>query len=99
MILQSQRTKNYKNKIDMENIDALKPMDKVTVTILGPENNRLYENTTTGFHSLESAVSSAVSNANLNVSPEDCVFEITNQDKGVTHRYRLNAHGHLKLII
>lgn len=83
----------------MENIDSLRPMDSVTVVILGPDNKKLYESTNTGFHSLESAVSAAVENAGLDMSPEDCVFEITNNEKGVTHRYRLNAHGHLKLII
>ena len=83
----------------MENIDLLKPEDKVVVTIFGPENNRLYQFTGRGYHNLESAVSDTVAKANLEINPEDCVFEITNETKAVTHRYRLNAHGHLKLII
>lgn len=83
----------------MENIDALKPMDEVTVTVYGPDGSDLYKFTGSGFHNLDSAISQAVENANLSVSPEDCVFEVSNETKGVTHRYRLNAHGHLKLII
>lgn len=83
----------------MEAIDSLKRNDEVTVAIWGPTNTCLYKTTGNGYHSLESAVSAAIERANLETSPEDCVFEVTNQTTGVSHRYRLNAHGHLKLII
>lgn len=83
----------------MENFDSLKLGDQVKVTILGPDGGQLYQSTNTGYHSLESAISDAVSNANLEVNPEDCVFEVTNLTSDVSHRYRLNAHGHLKLIV
>lgn len=83
----------------MENIDSLRREDEVTVRIEGPEGNQLFENTSSGFHSLEEAVNATVEKAGLDISPEDCVFEITNRTTGVSHRYRLNAHGHLKLII
>lgn len=83
----------------MEANDYLKRDNEVKVTILGPDDSRLYESTGTGFHSIETAVEAAVGNANLAVNPEDCVFEIANLTTGVTHRYRINAHGHLKLIV
>ena len=83
----------------MENIDSLKLGDLVTVTIFGPDNSILFKTTKNGFHSLESAVENAISESNLDVSPKDCVFEVKNDSTGVSHRYRLNAHGHLKLII
>lgn len=83
----------------METFDSLKPGDEVTITIWGPEDNCLYKTTNTGYHSLETAVEEAVANANLGISPEDCVFEVHNITKDVVHKYRLNAHGHLKLII
>ena len=83
----------------MENIDSLKLDDQVTVSIWGPEGNCLYKSTNTGFHSLEVAINQAISNANLDTDPENCVFEVTNNTTGVSHRYRLNAHGHLKLIV
>lgn len=83
----------------METFDTLRPNDKVTVTIWGPGDENLYKSTESGFHNLESAINQAIDNANLTISPEDCVFEVTNEDKGVTHKYRFNAHGHLKLII
>lgn len=83
----------------MERADSLKREDAVTVTIYGPDGSRLYEMTNSGFHSLEAAVSAAVESSSIGISPEDCVFEVKNDTSGVVHRYRLNAHGHLKLII
>ena len=83
----------------MENIDSLKRGDEVTVTIWGPEGSSLFKSTGTGYHSLETAINETLSNANLDVNPEDCVFQVTNHTTNVSHRYRLNAHGHLKLII
>lgn len=83
----------------MEKSDLLKPVDEVTVTILGPDGSKLYEATNNGFHTLEEAVNAAVSNAGLKIDPRDCVFEVTNHARDVSHRYRLNAHDNLKLII
>ena len=83
----------------MENTDSLKLEDQVKVTVWGPDGASLYSSTNTGLHSLEAAINLALENANLDVNPEDCVFEVTNQTTGVSHRYRINAHGHLKLIV
>ncbi len=83
----------------MEAFDSLKPQDPVSVTIWGPDDTRLYQSTNTGYHSVEEAIRIALANAGLVVSPEDCVFEVTNQDTLVSHKYRYNAHGHLVLIV
>lgn len=83
----------------MEKFDSLKSGNEVTVTIFGNDGSRLYEATGSGYHSIEAAVSEALSNAALQVDPEDCVFEVSNLTTGVSHRYRINAHGHLKLIV
>ncbi len=83
----------------MEKFDSLKPQDPVSVTIWGPEDSRLYQSTNTGYTSVEEAVRIAVANAGLIVSPEDCVFEVTNQDTLVSHKYRYNADGNLVLIV
>ena len=83
----------------MEKFDSLKPGDQVTVTILGPDDSRLYESTNTSYHSIESAIRGALENANLEINPEDCIFEVSNQTTGVSHKYRINAHGNLKLIV
>ena len=83
----------------MEKFDSLKPADEVTVTIWGPEDSRLYQSTNTGYHSIEEAVREALANAALVVKPEDCVFEVTNTNTFVSHKYRLNADGNLVLIM
>lgn len=83
----------------METIDSLKTNDQVKVTILGPDDSSLYQATDTSFHSIGAAINAALANANLSVNPEDCVFEVANETTGVTHRYRINAHGNLKLIV
>ena len=83
----------------MERFDSLKPENQVTVSIYGPDDSRLYQSTNTGYHSIEVAIKEALANASLEVNPEDCVFEVSNDTTGVSHRYRLNAHGNLKLIV
>lgn len=83
----------------MEKFDSLKPEDQVTVTIWGPDDSRLYQATATGYHSIEVAIKEAIANASLELNPEDCVFEVSNLTTNVSHRYRINAHGNLKLIV
>lgn len=83
----------------MEKSDALKRDEQVKVTILGPDGSTLYQSTNTGYHSIGVAIEAAVSEAGLQINPEDCVFEVANLSTGVTHQYRLNAHGNLKLIV
>lgn len=79
--------------------DFLKPNDRVEITIQGPQENNLYQTIGTGYHSLEEAVRLAVADASPNINPEDCVFVVSNKTTNVAHRYRLNAHGNLKLIV
>lgn len=83
----------------MEKSDSLKTDNEVKVVILGPDDSILYESTNTGYHNIESAINNALENASLNVNPEDCVFEVENLTSGVSHKYRINAHGNLKLIV
>ena len=83
----------------MEAFDTLKPGDEVTVTIYGPDGSKLYESTSEGHHKIEEAINDALAKASLDINPEDCVFEVSNHKSGVSHKYRFNAHGNLKLII
>lgn len=83
----------------MEKADFLKKGEEVTVTILSPAGEQLYQSTNTGYHSLDEAINEAITNANLEIDPKDCFFEVTNLNTGVSHKYRLNAHGNLKLIV
>ncbi|MBD5208071.1 MAG: hypothetical protein HDS79_07385 [Bacteroidales bacterium] len=79
----------------MEAFDTIKPQDPVTITIWGPEDTRLYQATNTDLKSIDEAIHRALTNAALVVKPEDCVFEVTNDNTFVSHRYRVNAHGHI----
>lgn len=83
----------------MEKFDSLKIGDEVNVTIWGPGDKRLYQSTGNGFHTIEGAIKTALNNAALEINPEDCVFEVANLTTEVSHKYRFNAHGNLKLII
>ena len=83
----------------MEKADYLRPGDEVTVRILGPKGKELYKSTSNGYHNLDDAVNAAIENAGLDINPADCVFEVSNLSNDVSHQYRLNAHGHLKLIL
>lgn len=83
----------------MKTIDSLKRDDEVTVAIYGPDDTCLYSSTAKGYHSIEQALSEAIDNAKLEINPEDCVFEVTNKTTAVSHKYRINAHGNLKLIV
>ena len=83
----------------MERTDLLKSDEQVTISIFGPDNSCLYKSTGTGFHTLDEAVKEILTKADIQINPEDCVFEITNDDTGVSHKYRINAHGNLKLIV
>lgn len=83
----------------MKEIDLLRPNDEIKVDIWGPDGKSLYSSTTNGYHSLEMAVNDTLANSKIEINPEDCVFEVSNLTTGVTHRYRLNAHGNLKLIV
>lgn len=83
----------------MEAFDSLKPQDSVSVTIWGPEDSRLYQSTNTGYSSIEEAVRIAIANAGLIVSPEDCVYEVRNDETLVSHKYRFNADEKLVLIV
>ena len=83
----------------METTDLLKRGDKVTVIIYGPDDEKLYTLTGDDFHTLDSAVKESIEKADLTTNPENCVFEVRNDTRDVSHRYRINAHGHLKLIV
>lgn len=76
----------------MEKFNSLNPSDEITVTIWGPENSRLYQSTNSGYTSVEEAVRIALANAALIVKPEDCMYEITNQNTLDSHTYRLTEN-------
>ena len=82
----------------MEKADYIRPNDTVEITVVGPDSNVLYSSTVTGFRSIEVLIQSVIPEIG-DVNPESCVFDITNTETSVSHRYRLNAHGNVKLIV
>ena len=82
----------------MEKSDFLKPQDRVSVKVYGPDDAVVYKASGEGYHRIEQVVEEAAAKA-PGVNPEDCVFEVSNEQTGVSHRYRINAHGNLKLIV
>lgn len=83
----------------MERSDVLKRDNEVRVSIMGPDGSKLYETSGSGYHTLDDAIREAIAKADLQANPEDCSFDVTNLTTGVSHSYRLNAHGNLKLIV
>lgn len=83
----------------MERSDVLKRDNEVRVSIIGPDGSKLYETVGSGYHTLDDAIRETIAEAQLRTNPEDCSFDVANLTTGVTHSYRLNAHGNLKLIV
>lgn len=79
--------------------DTLRRGQDVTVAVIGPENNPLYQATLNDVGTIEEAVRTAIANAGLIISPELCIYRITDTDSQVSHDYRLNADGRITLIV
>ena len=80
-------------------IDSLKRDDRVVITVYDAEGKPVYKTEGVGFHSLDQAIGGVIAEAGLSSEAENCVFEVRIDTTGVTHRYRLNAHGNLKRIV
>lgn len=52
----------------------------------------------TGFHNIEQAIQAAAEALGVDDYDTD-VFRVTDRTTGVTSSYRINAHGHIKLIV
>lgn len=72
--------------------------DKVTVEIYNDEGKVIGKAEVTDVHNVESAIQKALEDVPSATRPEDYVFRVTDLSEGTSRRYRLNAHGHVKLI-
>jgi len=79
--------------------DRLHPADKVVVKIY--EEGKLADTFTgAGFHDVAEAIHAAYRSTDRNADAiEDYVFEVDNAVTGTSARYRINAHGNVKLIV
>lgn len=77
--------------------NRLRTEDKVEV-ILEHDDGRKEKYEGTGFHNIEQAIQAAAEALNVDDYDTD-VFKVTDLATGVTSSYRINAHGHVKLIV
>lgn len=77
--------------------NRLRTEDKVEVMLVHSDGRKeKYEGT--GFHNIEQAIHAAAEALNVDDYDTD-VFKVTDRTTGVTSSYRINAHGHVKLIV
>lgn len=77
--------------------NRLRTDDKVEVMLEHADGRKeRYEGT--GFHNIEQAIQAAAEALGVDDYDTD-VFRVTDRATGVTSSYRINAHGHVKLIV
>lgn len=79
--------------------DRLHEMDNVRVIVYDPHSTIIFTLAGKGFHTVEEAIEKAFADSGIKGDIRDYVFRVTNEDTGVSHRYRMNAHEHTKLIV
>ena len=79
------------NRLDFESIDQVEVF-KENGDIIGTVK-------VSGVRSIEAAIEKALQHLPEAKDPEAYVFKVSNLSDGTERRYRLNAHGHVKLII
>ena len=77
--------------------DRLRPDNKVLVKVYEDTGELAAESKGTGFHTVLEAINATYDS--MADDKEDYVFEVSNLTTGVSARYRINAHGNLKLIV
>lgn len=81
-------------------IDRLKPEDNVKVDITNIDGNKTATYTGSGFSNISDAIDAAYdTNANSLGDKEIYVYTVTDEASGISHRYRINAGGHVKLLV
>lgn len=86
----------YESNYDMET-NRLRTGDKVEV-VLEHSDGRKEKYEGTGFRDIEQAIRTAAEALGIDDYETD-VFKVTDLATGVTSSYRINAHGHVKLIV
>lgn len=79
------------NRLDFESIDQVEVF-KENGDVIGTVK-------VSGVRSIEAAIEEALQQLPEAKDPEAYVFNVSNLSDGTERRYRLNAHGHVKLII
>lgn len=82
------------------NINRVRPDDKVRVEIENVNGDVVSTYKGTGFSKVEEAIDAAYEyNSGLLGPMVDYVYSVNDSTTGVCHRYRINAGGNAKLIV
>lgn len=73
--------------------------DVVDVEIVKEDGSVVSNVKVSGVHSIEEAINAALQKVPAATEPEAYVFRVSDLTDGTSRRYRLNAHGHVRLII
>lgn len=82
--------------------DRLRPDNKILVKVYEDTGELAAESKGTGFHTVLEAINAtydSMTDDENKADKDDYVFEVSNLTTGVSARYRINAHGNLKLIV
>lgn len=77
----------------------VKPDDEVKVMVFDNNGAMVFTYTARGFHNIETAIDKTFEVSGISGDIRDYTFRVTNIDTAATELYRINAHGHLHLII
>lgn len=73
--------------------------DVVDVEVIQEDGEVLANARVSGVHSIDEAIRVALQKIPEASAPEAYVFKVSDISDGTSRRYRLNAHGHVRLII
>ena len=80
--------------------NRIRPEDKVKVEFFDDNGKLIDEYEGSGFSNVEEAIAATRQQDGLNLPDSEAgSFTVTNLTNGTSRRYRLNAHGNVKLII
>lgn len=89
-----------KDRFKPTEIDRLHPEDNIRVEITNVNGDTVAGYKGSGFSNISDAIDSAYdTNSELLGSKDDYVYTVTDMAKNISHRYRINAGCHVKLLV
>ena len=79
--------------------DYLRRGDATKIQVINDEGSEAFTFRDMGLHTVQQAIDLTIENMPSDINPQTSTFIITNMTTGRSAQYRLNAHGHAKLII
>lgn len=79
--------------------NRLECSDKIEISAFNEDGKLLAAKKLEGVHSIEAAIEKLVESEKALNAPEDYVYLVKDLTNNTENRYRLNAHGNVKLIV